>query len=264
MPPICHNNTFGTLPESGTGTKGGAERPNRKALMASRRYASTARPCCRQVAATVDSRFEHYLKMMKNLLTALLGIAFIFAGIAYLHIAKENRQLAEQLRQTEEKAKLAEAQTTTLRDVLQTLEAVIPQPAPQQQSTGPITSGTVTSPTPAEPAGSPPAAPESAELQPEAVSPGEVSKHSALIRTQVERAWSIPPGSPSNLVCIVKIELLPSGEVHTVRVAQSSGDAAFDRSVLTAVKKAAPFPMPEDPEVAARFRSFNFKFRPRG
>jgi colicin import membrane protein len=196
--------------------------------------------------------------MLKNLITALLGMAFIFAGIAYLHTAKENRQLAEQLRQTEEKAKRAEAQTT--RDAMQT--AVIPQPAPQQQSAGPITSGMVTSPTPAEPAGSPPAAPESAELQPEAVSPGEVSKHSALIRTRVERVWSIPPGSPSNLVCILKIELLPSGEVHTVRVAQSSGDAAFDRSALTAVKKAAPFPMPEDPELAARFRSFNFKFRP--
>ena len=41
---------------------------------------------------------------MKNLLTALLGIAFIFAG-------KENRQLAEQRRQIEEKVKLAEAQS---------------------------------------------------------------------------------------------------------------------------------------------------------
>ena len=170
--------------------------------------------------------------MMKNLITVLLGIALVFAGIAYLHTEKANHQLAEQLRQTEEQARLAEAQTATLRDAMQTLKAVIPQPAPQQQPTGPTTPGSTTSLTPAEPAGSPPAAPESAEPKPgaEEVLPGEISKHSALIRTRVERAWSIPPGSPSNLVCTLKIELLPSGEVQNVRVAQSSGDAAFDRS----------------------------------
>ena len=206
--------------------------------------------------------------MMKNLLTALLAIACIFAGIAYLQTQKSNRQLAEQLHQLEEKAKIAETETTTLRDAMQTLKATLPPLTPQQQPSGSTTPAPATSPTPAEPAGSSPAAPESesTEPQPEPTQAlqEEIGKHSALIRSRVKRAWSIPPGSPSNRVCILKIELLPSGEVQTVRVTQSSGDAAFDRSALAAVKKAAPFPMPEDPDVAARFKSFNFKFRPEG
>ena len=201
---------------------------------------------------------------MKNLIIALLAIAFIFVGIAYLEAEKSNRQLAEQLHQLEEKAKIAETETATLRDAMQTLKAAIPQLTPQpSNSTMP---GPATSLTPAEPAGSSPPAPESTEPQPEASQAlqEEIGRHSALIRSRVRRVWSIPPGSPSNRMCILKIELLPSGEVQDVRVTQSSGDTAFDRSALAAVKKAAPFPMPEDPDVATRFRSFNFKFRPEG
>jgi len=203
---------------------------------------------------------------MKNLIIALLAIAFIFVGIAYLEAEKSNRQLAEQLHQLEEKAKIAETETATLRDAMQTLKAAIPQLTPQQQPSGLTTPATATSPTPAEPAGSSPPAPESTEPQPEASQAlqEEIGRHSALIRSRVRRVWSIPPGSPSNRMCILKIELLPSGEVQDVRVTQSSGDTAFDRSALAAVKKAAPFPMPEDPDVATRFRSFNFKFRPEG
>jgi colicin import membrane protein len=206
--------------------------------------------------------------MMKNLLTALLAIACIFTGIAYLQTQKSNRQLAEQLQQLEEKAKTTETETATLRDTLQTLKAAIPPLTPQQQPSGSTLPGPATSPTPAEPAGSSPVTPESesTEPQPEATQAlqEEIGKHSALIGSRVKRAWLIPPGSPSNLVCILKIELLPSGEVQNVRVTQSSGNTAFDRSTVAAVKKAAPFPMPEDPDVAARFKSFNFKFRPEG
>ena len=92
----------------------------------------------------------------------------------------------------------------------------------------------------------------------------EVGKYAALFRSRVERSWSIPPGSTSGLICLLKIELQPDGKVQNVSITQSSGDEDFDRSAVTAVRKAAPFPLPDNPEAAARFKSFNFKFNPRG
>ena len=38
--------------------------------------------------------------------------------------------------------------------------------------------------------------------------------------------------------------------------------AAFDRSVLSAVRKASPLPMPADPALYEQFREIEFVFRP--
>jgi colicin import membrane protein len=47
----------------------------------------------------------------------------------------------------------------------------------------------------------------------------------------------------------------------SVRVIESSGNAAFDQSVVVAIYKASPLPVPDGSEFDL-FRDFNFVFRP--
>jgi colicin import membrane protein len=50
--------------------------------------------------------------------------------------------------------------------------------------------------------------------------------------------------------------------VAGVRIVQSSGDPVFDRSVESAVYKAAPLPIPPDAALFTYFRQINFVFKP--
>lgn len=90
----------------------------------------------------------------------------------------------------------------------------------------------------------------------------EVNRYVAYIQDKVQRSWIRPPGSGSELTCLVGVKLIPSGEVIDATILRSSGNAAFDRSVEAAVFKASPLRVPQDPKVMARFRSFNFIFKP--
>ena len=188
--------------------------------------------------------------MFKNLLIALLGISLVLMGLAYLQSERGRDYLAEQLRQTTGRTGSTGTATTGA-----------PTPA--------LVSPTTTPPPPASPAPATPApSATTATTEPpkaldEVALQSEVKKYAAQFRSKVERSWSIPAGSTSGLMCLLKIELQPDGKVQNVSITQSSGDEAFDRSAVAAVKKAAPFPLPEQPEAAARFKSFNFKFNPR-
>jgi len=57
---------------------------------------------------------------------------------------------------------------------------------------------------------------------------------------------------PDNIRCQVEITLLTSGAVADVRVLRSSGNPVFDESVLRAVRKASPLPLPSDPKAFVR------------
>lgn len=89
-----------------------------------------------------------------------------------------------------------------------------------------------------------------------------VDEYVLYIKEKVQRSWIKPPASSAGLACLVQVRLIPSGEVIDVRIIRSSGDAAFDRSVETAVFKASPLPVPPDPEVMNSFRSLRFEFKP--
>ena len=71
-------------------------------------------------------------------------------------------------------------------------------------------------------------------------------------------------GVRKGLSCTVAVKLIPGGEVIDARVVKTSGNAAFDRSVETAVLKASPLPMPSEPGLQQRFRNINFEFKPEG
>jgi len=65
----------------------------------------------------------------------------------------------------------------------------------------------------------------------------------------------------AELVCLIQIKLLPDGSVYDVKITQSSGNAAYDSMSEAAIRKAAPFDMPEDLELAAKFRDIILEFK---
>ena len=89
-----------------------------------------------------------------------------------------------------------------------------------------------------------------------------IDEYGLYIKEKVQRSWIRPSAGSSSLSCVVNVRLIPGGEVVDVTIVQSSGNAAFDRSVEAAVFKASPLPVPQDPEVMEKFRSITFEFNP--
>ena len=99
-----------------------------------------------------------------------------------------------------------------------------------------------------------------------AVTAEEMSaSYAASIRDTVESYWSAPPSARNGMEALLAIQLVPTGELVSVSVLRSSGSAAFDRSALNAVEKAAAFPelrnLPRR-EFERGFRRFQLLFRP--
>ncbi|RMG33398.1 MAG: cell envelope integrity protein TolA, partial [Gammaproteobacteria bacterium] len=93
----------------------------------------------------------------------------------------------------------------------------------------------------------------------------EAARIVRLIQEKVARNWTPPPGTlDKGLSCRVSVRLGASGSVLAVSVVQSSGNAAFDRSVERAVFKADPLPMPDDSALRnlGEFRNHTFTFDP--
>ena len=89
-----------------------------------------------------------------------------------------------------------------------------------------------------------------------------VDEYKVAIRQKVSRNWVRPPGASQGLKCMVKVRLVPSGEVLEAKVVRSSGNTVFDRSVENAVYKAAPLPIPTDTDLFDFFREIEFLFNP--
>lgn len=92
-----------------------------------------------------------------------------------------------------------------------------------------------------------------------------IASYNSIIREKVSANWSRPPSARNGMVVTLKIQLVPTGEVISVEIIGSSGDVAFDRSAVRAVKKAARFS--EIKEMKSRFfeqyyRTFNINFSP--
>ena len=83
------------------------------------------------------------------------------------------------------------------------------------------------------------------------------------IYLSVVENWSRPPSATNDMQAQVLVELFPNGELNSVGIIESSGHSAFDRSTLNAVRRAAPFVVPEELAIfEASFRSFTLIFRP--
>jgi len=93
------------------------------------------------------------------------------------------------------------------------------------------------------------------------------NNHDIILVTQaiakkIEATWNRPFGMKIGLKCIVRVKLLPSGDVKDAKVISSSGNAAFDNSAENAVRKASPLPVPHNRNLFIReFKIFNFNFK---
>jgi len=85
----------------------------------------------------------------------------------------------------------------------------------------------------------------------------------AQIRDKISQAWRYPPSARPDMEVVVRIQLVPTGEVIQVSIITGSGNEALDRSVLAAVNRAQPLPVPKDSRVfEQQFRNFVMAFRP--
>lgn len=86
-----------------------------------------------------------------------------------------------------------------------------------------------------------------------------------LIKGVVIQNWHRPLSARNGMQTLLRVNLLPTGEVIDVIVLQSSGNEAFDRSAIQAVERAEKFEELQqlEPRVFdANFRSFKFLFNP--
>tara|TARA_R110000772_G_scaffold175160_3_gene287016 strand:+ start:88 stop:921 length:834 start_codon:yes stop_codon:yes gene_type:complete len=87
----------------------------------------------------------------------------------------------------------------------------------------------------------------------------------AIIHNAVASNWVIPPSARNGMTAVLAIRLVPTGEIISVDIIQSSGDAAFDRSVEQAIRKAGRFPELREMSTSlfeASFRNLTLTFRP--
>lgn len=92
---------------------------------------------------------------------------------------------------------------------------------------------------------------------------GEVARYKGLIRSKITQNWIFPASYKKGLKCKVLVRLIPSGDVVSVRIIESSGNSAFDRSVEMAVNKASPLPVPKSSTgLFDNFREVEFVFDP--
>ncbi|MHB1216373.1 MAG: cell envelope integrity protein TolA [Thiobacillus sp.] len=82
---------------------------------------------------------------------------------------------------------------------------------------------------------------------------GVVAQYRDLISAKVRGNTRLPANLDGNPVVRCLVKLLPTGEVQSVRVTQSSGNAAYDDAVVRAIEKSSPLPLPSDREARAVF-----------
>ena len=69
-----------------------------------------------------------------------------------------------------------------------------------------------------------------------------VMAYADAIQAAIELHWSRPPSARSGMEVVLRLQLIPTGEVVSVSVLKSSGNDAFDASAINAVHKAGRFP----------------------
>lgn len=91
-----------------------------------------------------------------------------------------------------------------------------------------------------------------------------VGQHRDQISAKVRGNTRLPDNLKGNPEVRCAVRLLPTGEVQSVRVTQSSGNAAYDEAVVRAIEKSSPLPLPVDRDARAAFvPELSFVHRPK-
>lgn len=83
---------------------------------------------------------------------------------------------------------------------------------------------------------------EEQDLQAADINARAVASVAQAIRQRIEAVWNRPPSARNGMVTEVRISFVPTGRVVASNITKSSGNAALDRSVLTAIRKVEVFP----------------------
>ncbi|HAF86998.1 MAG: protein TolA [Legionellaceae bacterium] len=103
---------------------------------------------------------------------------------------------------------------------------------------------------------------EQAQKAQEARMMGEVNKYKALIINAISEQWILPEHTDNRLSSQFRIRLAPDGTVKDVLLTRTSGNAILDRSAQTAIYKASPLPVPQDPATFNLFREISLTVKP--
>ncbi|MFY0641899.1 MAG: cell envelope integrity protein TolA [Bermanella sp.] len=91
----------------------------------------------------------------------------------------------------------------------------------------------------------------------------QVADYSSQINALIQSVWRFPPSAKHDEEVILRVYLVPTGEVTEVLLLESSGNAALDRSAEQAVWKVGNFPVPEDATLFEKqFRQIVLKLKP--
>ena len=90
----------------------------------------------------------------------------------------------------------------------------------------------------------------------------ELQRWVGRITAAIQGGFVYPPGLPPGLKCTLLVRIVPGGDVVAASVIESSGNAVFDRQAETAVRKAAPLPVPAEARLFNEMRELKLLFDP--
>jgi colicin import membrane protein len=86
-----------------------------------------------------------------------------------------------------------------------------------------------------------------------------LNEYIARIQAKVRSNWILPADIQGNPEAIFDVVQLPTGEVLTIRLVKSSGNAAYDAAVERAILKSSPLPLPASRELFSRELKLTFR-----
>lgn len=89
-----------------------------------------------------------------------------------------------------------------------------------------------------------------------------INQYIPIIVQKVGRNWNRPANVQSGITANVAVRLTANGDVVSAELVRSSGNPVFDRSVVNAVLKASPLPIPQARGVNEVFLNLNLNFNP--
>ncbi|EAT11750.1 cell envelope integrity protein TolA [Bermanella marisrubri] len=90
-----------------------------------------------------------------------------------------------------------------------------------------------------------------------------VNDYTSQIVGLIQSVWRFPPSAKHDQVVMLKVFLVPTGEVTEVQLLESSGNPALDRSAEQAVWKVGKLPVPDDVVLFEKqFRQIILKLQP--
>lgn len=89
----------------------------------------------------------------------------------------------------------------------------------------------------------------------------EVEKYRAAFQTAIEDNRILTSVFNGDLICKIRIKLLPDGSIASVNIVEPSPNPAYDQMSIKAVYQSAPFPMPQDDELYSQLRDIILSFK---